>query len=128
MRNIVNSLAGTAQEFKLENISIGLYEKAGNDGKLYPRVWVKNNDTQTARLYSIEEQNAMKSETEYKGKKLIDWTKFEQALIYAFDSINGVKQDKEEVFDDEPVKDTKPKPKTIKAQPLQETENEQLPF
>lgn len=125
MRNIVNSLAGTAKEFKLENISIGLYEKAGKDGKLYPRVWVKNNDTQTARLYSIDEQNAMKLETEYKGKKLIDWTDFEEALVDSFDSINWVKKEKEVEFSDpepeatvEELTKVKPKAKTVKAEPL----------
>lgn len=125
MRNIVNSLAGTAREFKLEQISIWLYEKAGKDGKMYPRVWVKNNDTQTARLYSIDEQNAMKVETEYKGKKLIDWTKFEQALYNSFDSINWIKQDNDPEWSDEEPEATveeltkvKPKAKTVKAEPL----------
>lgn len=89
MRNIVNSLAGTILEFKLEKIGIGLYEKQGKDWKMYPRVWVKNNDTQTAWRISLDEQNTMKTETEYKGKKLVDWSKLENTLKWYFDEING---------------------------------------
>lgn len=89
MRNIANSLAGTVKEFKIEKIGIWLYEKAWKDGKLYPRVWVKNNWAQTAWAISIDEQNAMKTESEFKGKKLVDWSKLETALKDMFPMING---------------------------------------
>lgn len=57
MRNIVNSLAGSKVPLGL--ISIWLYEKE-YDGKMYANVWVKNNGERTERLYTPEEQKALK--------------------------------------------------------------------
>lgn len=57
MRNIVNSLAGS--KVPLGIISIGLYEKE-YEGKMYANVWVKNNGERTERLFTPEEQKALK--------------------------------------------------------------------
>lgn len=84
-RNIVNSLAG---ETKLGMLEMGLYQKQGKDGKFYPSIWMKNNKEQMKWKYSIEEQNKMISEVEFKGKKMRDFAKFEETLKGEFDSIN----------------------------------------
>ncbi len=106
-RNIINSLAWTAREFKIENLEIWLYEKAGKDWKMYPRVWIKNNWQQTTRALSIEEQDKFKKEVTFKGKKMFDWTDLENILRWYFDAINWEALNDPEFSEPEEVKPKK---------------------
>lgn len=89
MCGIVNSLAGTVNEFKLWELEIGLYEKTWNDWKLYPRVYVKNQWQQTTWAYTIDQQKELVTYVEVKGKKIKDDSKYIEALKTHFDKING---------------------------------------
>lgn len=102
MCNIINSLAGTAKQTKLKDLEIGMYESAGKDGKMYAKVWVKNNGKQAPWLHDIETQNKLVNYVEIKGNRIKDDSKYISLLKTSFDEINGGEPiENDEVFNED---------------------------
>ena len=84
-QSIANSLAGTPN---LGRISLKVYGKSDEQGRVRPRASMKNNGNFMEWKYPIDAQKQMITYTEHKGKKLKDDTKFVEQLKADFDLIN----------------------------------------
>lgn len=104
-RNIINSLAW---DEKLGKIEMWLYKKAWKDGKYYPNIRLKNNWERMKWKYSIEEQQAMVKEVEFKGKSMRDFTDFEDKLRWEYESINTKSQYSEKPVEVEETEEPTP--------------------